>query len=506
MGRLVVTFRRVITRRRFLVGGAALAATACTRRVTPASAPPTVTHGLQVGDVGGGRALVWGRASEPSRLLLEWDTTDKFSNPRAVQGPVVTPESGLAATVAIDGLPDSQTIFVRGRFEREAQRGASNGEIVKFQTPRSDKFRLAWTGDTCGQGFGRNPEFGGLVGYKAMREAQPALWVHSGDMIYADNPILAELKIGDRVWKNVTNENVARVAQTLADYRARYQYTLDDDHARALAAEVPIVAQWDDHDVHDNWWPHRSLKLEDPRYTIEDDASVLAAFARRAMLEWTPAPPGLVQRVVHYGPLMDIIVMDCRSFRTPNPTGSGDAEMLGAVQVAWLIDAIASSKARWKVIACDQPLGVVIGDGPDDTRREGFADGDPGIHGREVELAKILGELKHRGVKNMVWITADVHYAVAHHYDPTRATFHDFDPFWELVAGPIHAGSFGPNKLDPTFGPEATFVWAPDKQNAAPWDGFQSFGTIDVTADALTCALVGIDGKPRHTFDIPYQG
>src|SRR5664279_281030 len=182
-----VTFQRVITRRKFLVGGAALAATACTRKVTPASAPPTVTHGLQVGDVGGGRALVWGRASEASRLLLEWDTTDKFTKPRAVQGPVVTPESGLAATVAIDGLPDGQTIFVRGRFEREAQRGASNGEIVKFQTPRSDKFRLAWTGDTCGQGFGRNPEFGGLVGYKAVREAQPALWVHSGDMIYADN-------------------------------------------------------------------------------------------------------------------------------------------------------------------------------------------------------------------------------------------------------------------------------------------------------------------------------
>jgi phosphodiesterase/alkaline phosphatase D-like protein len=29
-----------------------------------------------------------------------------------------------------------------------------------------------------------------------------------------------------------------------------------------------------------------------------------------------------------------------------------------------------------------------------------------------------------------------------------------FDPFWEFVAGPIHAGTFGPNPLDPTFGPE----------------------------------------------------
>ncbi|HEY0254996.1 MAG TPA: alkaline phosphatase D family protein, partial [Kofleriaceae bacterium] len=273
-------------------------------------------------------------------------------------------------------------------------------------------------------------------------------------------------------------------------------------HARALAAEVPIVAQWDDHEIHNNWWPHQNLALEDSRYTIERDASVLAGYARRAMLEWTPAPAGPVQRVIHYGPLLDIIVLDCRTFRTANPTGSADAGMLGAAQVQWFIDAVTSSRARWKVIACDQPLGLVIGDGPDDARREGWADGDPAIHGRERELAKILAAI--RGHKNLLWITADVHYAAAHRYDPARARFTEFDPFWELIAGPIHAGSFGPNTLDPTFGPEATFVWAPDHQNASPWDGFQSFGTIDVTPDALSCALVGIDGKPRHTLQLPY--
>jgi alkaline phosphatase D len=496
----------VLTRRRFLAGSAALAATACTRKVRPAATGPTVTHGVQIGDVGGGGALVWARCNEPARLVVEWDTTDKFEHPQGIEGPIVTPDSGLAATVRIAQLPDGQTMFVRAHFEREAGRGASAFAYARFHTPRTDKFRVAWTGDTCGQGYGRNPELGGLAGYKAMREAEPALWVHSGDMIYADAPILAEMKVGDRTWRNVTNEHVARVAQTLDDYRARYQYSLDDDHVRALAAEVPIVAQWDDHEIHDNWWPHEDLHAEDPRYTIQPDASVLAAFARRAMLEWTPCTPGPVHRVVHYGPLLDIIVMDCRSFRTPNPTGTGDAEMFGRAQAEWFVDAVASSKARWKLIACDQPLGLIIEDGPDGARREGFADGDPGSHGREVELARILAELQNRGVKNMLWITADVHYAAAHHYDPARAAVTAFDPFWELVAGPIHAGSFGPNKLDTTFGPEAAFVWAPDHQNAAPWDGFQSFGTIDVTPDALACALVGVDGKPRHTLELPFVG
>ncbi|MEO8551095.1 MAG: alkaline phosphatase D family protein, partial [Kofleriaceae bacterium] len=125
---------------------------------------------------------------------------------------------------------------------------------------------------------------------------------------------------------------------------------------------------------------------------------------------------------------------------------------------------------------------------------------------RELELADILSFIRQHSIRNIVWITADVHYAAAHRYDPRRATVTDFDPFLELIAGPIHAGSFGPNKLDPTFGPAAEFVWAPDHQNAAPWDGFQSFGAIDVTPQALSCALVGIDGKPRYSVELPFAG
>jgi alkaline phosphatase D len=80
-----------------------------------------------------------------------------------------------------------------------------------------------------------------------------------------------------------------------------------------------------------------------------------------------------------------------------------------------------------------------------------------------------------------------------------------FDPFWEFVAGPIHAGTFGPNALDPTFGPEVKFQWAPPpgQINLAPWDGIQSFGTIDVTSDALAVAIVGIDGRERYRVELP---
>ena len=492
----------MLTRRRFIVGALSTSAVACGRAANIHTKHPQITHGVQSGDVQTGRALVWARCDEPARMVVEWDTTERFTQPRRVIGPVVGPATDGAATLALEGLPDAQTVCYRIRFEREAARGTSSWAAGRFATPRSDKFRFVWTGDTCGQGFGRNPEWGGMRGYAALREAGPAFFLHSGDLIYADNPIVAETTLADgRVWRNVTNERVARVAEALDDFRARFAYNLEDDHVQALAREVPILAQWDDHETHNNWWPGQVLA--DDRYKTERNASVLSARARQAMLEWTPVPAGPVHRVIHYGPLLDVIVLDCRSFRTPNDANRGDTgTMLGAAQARWFVDAVAGSRARWKIIACDQPLGVMISD---DAGQEGFANGDGPPLGREREIAAILAALRDRGARNLAWLTADVHYAAAHHYDPARATGAVFDPFWEFVAGPIHAGTFGPNALDSTFGPEAVFQWAPErgKANLAPWDGLQSFGSIDVTRDALTVAILGIDGQTRYRLELP---
>jgi phosphodiesterase/alkaline phosphatase D-like protein len=72
----------------------------------------------------------------------------------------------------------------------------------------------------------------------------------------------------------------------------------------------------------------------------------------------------------------------------------------------------------------------------------------PGQRGRELEIADLLAFIRREGIRNIVWLTADVHYCAAHHYSPERAAFKEFDPFWEFVAGPLHAGAFGPGKTD----------------------------------------------------------
>jgi alkaline phosphatase D len=54
-----------------------------------------------------------------------------------------------------------------------------------------------------------------------------------------------------------------------------------------------------------------------------------------------------------------------RSYRAANNENmqaslTGDAAFLGNRQMQWLADAVSKSKATWKIIAADMPLGIVV--------------------------------------------------------------------------------------------------------------------------------------------------
>jgi alkaline phosphatase D len=218
-------------------------------------------------------------------------------------------------------------------------------------------------------------------------------------------------------------------------------------------------------------------------------------------LRTSAAEPGRIYRRVGYGPLLDIFMLDMRSYRGPNgenrqSTYGPDSYFLGPQQIAWLKGALKSSTATWKVMAADMPIGLYVAyDGDRKFGSEAVAQGDDGPPlGRELEIANLLTTLKREGIRNTIWITADVHYTAAHRYDPGRARFQDFDPFWEFVSGPLHAGTYGPNTLDRTFGPEVVFEKAPSKSegpNLPPSSGMQFFGhvKIDGKTEQLTVTL-----------------
>ncbi len=472
---------------------------------------------VATGDVTSRSAVLWARAERPGRLVAEV-TSGRFR--RRLRGPWAGPDSDLTAKTLLRGLPPGREYDVRLAFEdRDGVLGAPTR--ASFATapvqPRATSF--VWTGDTCGQGWGINPDLGGLVAYRAMHETRPDFFVHAGDTVYADGPIQEEVVEPDgQVWRNLVIPEVTKVAETLAEFRGRHRYTLLDDHVRAMYAEVPLVAQWDDHETTNNWW-HGEV-LTDERYTTERRVDVLAARGRRAWQEYVPIAeprahrrgrgrddgfaPARIYRKVERGPHLDVFCLDMRSHKDPNTPGleRERTRILGEEQVAWLVDGVRRSRATWKVISADMPLGLVVPDGPVD--QESLANRDPGAPlGKELEIAEVLSAFKRHGVRNTVWITADVHYCAAHHYDPSRAGFTDFDPFWELVAGPIAAGTFGPNDLDATFGPEVVFSKHAERPNESPRVGNQFFGHVAIDdAGLLTASLRDLTGAVLWSRDL----
>jgi len=91
-----------------------------------------------------------------------------------------------------------------------------------------------------------------------------------------------------------------------------------------------------------------------------------------------------------------------------------------------------------------------------------------------------------------------VHYTAAHYYDPDKAQFQDFAPFWEFVSGPLNAGTFGPNKLDATFRPQLMYVKAPPEGqvNLPPSAGLQFFGEVFIegASGQMTVTLKDLTG------------
>jgi alkaline phosphatase D len=486
--------------------------------ITSPGTRPTLPSGVAAGDVGGGRAVIWSRTDRSARMLVEFATTERFADARRVRGPAALETSDFTSRLVLTDLPAGQRIFYRVLYQDLSDlRTWSEPVTGSFATPSAAPrdVTIAWSADTVGQGWGINPEWGGLKLYDTMRRAQPDVFINVGDTIYADGPLVPEVKLDDgTLWKNVVTEAKSKVAESIADYRGCHQYNLMDEHMRRFVAEVPQIVMWDDHEVRDNWYWERRQDA-DPRFT-EKSVAVLAARGRQAFFEYNPLPlvgddPERIYRSIPMGPLVEVFALDMRTHKGANsdnrqPALDASSAILGPAQLAWLKTSLRASKAVWKVVAADLPLGLIVGDGPG--RYEAVANGEPGAPlGRELEIADLLRDLQRHRVRNVVWITADVHYCAAHHYHPTRATFTAFDPFWEFVAGPLNAGTFGTKALDLTFGPEVKFVGIPPgmKDNRPPSDGFQFFGTVKASAKtrALTVRLHNLAGDIIYTTELP---
>jgi phosphodiesterase/alkaline phosphatase D-like protein len=224
--------------------------------------------------------------------------------------------------------------------------------------------------------------------------------------------------------------------------------------------------------------------------------------ARVSFFEYVPIRPdaeGRIYRSFRFGKLAEIFILDDRSYRDDNivPDGAGKVidvrlangehrqlrgkakTMLGTAQREWLLKGLREAEARgvmWKIISTDDPLSSVTGsyqlfspEGPMTPLymiRDGWAAGvrlntdrdgnQANPLGVESELRAILAAVKAAGVKNVVWLATDVHFARLLRYEPmgdlAGLIFHEF------IAGPANAVSAPPGPMSRTFNPIELFA------------------------------------------------
>ena len=313
--------------------------------------------------------------------------------------------------------------------------------------------RLLWSGDLGGHDYCDDSPY---RVFDAMAARRPDLFVFAGDTVYADHPCPG---LG----------GAAQPAETYEGFQARYRHTIGDVAVQQLLRQASVVAIWDDHEVRGDF-----SGPAEPRMSLGRSAFMDAWPIRRS-----PDEPGRLYRRLRWGALLEIFVLDTRQYRSRNWKRDGpDKTMLAASQREWLIQAVTASPARWRVIVSSVPLSLPKGSLVSDSWAPS---GLPGYRtGFAHERDAILARLHAAGVQNLIVLTADVHFAAAMAHQPVPG----FE-LWELVAGPLAAGTKSP--WGPADGLNTRVLFS--------HGGQATFGELDVGPGALVARFFDEHGR-----------
>lgn len=216
--------------------------------------------------------------------------------------------------------------------------------------------------DRPGKGYGSNYSI-----FEAINSKNPDIMLWMGDNIY--------LREAD--WDTKTG------------IYHRYTHSRSIKELQPLLAKTQNYAIWDDHDFGPNdgdrsffnkyatqqafkdFWANKSYGLD--RNQNEGTCSTFS---------WADA---------------EFFLLDNRFFKSPNDRKTGERTILGRQQLEWLIDALASSKAAFKIIAVG---GQVL---TSSTRSENYEN-------YKEEKKYLLEQIKSNGIKGVLFLSGDRHF------------------------------------------------------------------------------------------------
>jgi len=370
--------------------GSALAAAVLRPLRGLAAAPgyPRLMEGPMVGGVTPDSITLWGRASGAFELQVEYGTDPELASPMQSAPVHVTAETDHTARITLTGLAPATRYFYRFRVDGIADRYALVPASTRTAPAGQTPFRVAFGSCARHQLDVEQPIF------RAIDAAEPDLFFWLGDNIYADT-------ISPWVFAE--------------DYRRQRAIPSN----QPLLRRVPQLATWDDHDF--------GLNNSDRTNPVRDAA--LAAFRNY----WAnpayglPDCPGVFFQYAYGG--VDFFFVDGRYYRSPNADADGPQKtMLGDCQRQWLYQALAASRAPFKVLVGGS--GWSSEDGPTGDTWGAF------LHERNA----LFDFIRDRGIEGVFCLSGDTHFGEVNCIPWSERGGYDF---YDFVSSPLaqHTGT-----------------------------------------------------------------
>lgn len=306
--------------------------------------PRELTHGPMLGAVESTRARVLVRTEATRPVALRVARGDSLDGAPTVSWVYPSPRRDFTGVLEVSGLaPDTDYVY---GVEVDGARLAGPLPLRTARAPGAPgALRFA---------FGSCTRSDDQPIFSAVLDAEPDLFLFLGDNHYANS--------GD-----------------LGGLRWFYRWALERPERAAMLARVPTLATWDDHDYTGN----------NTDATAPGKDVALRVFAEYWANPSVGAPglPGVFTR--HRIGDVEIFLVDDRYHR------GEDDSVLGAPQTAWLLDALETSDATFRVVGCGSQWTAA-----------GSSDSWAAfLPARDALLAAI----RDRGIEGVVLLSGDIH-------------------------------------------------------------------------------------------------
>ena len=270
--------------------------------------------------------------------------------------------------------------------------------------------------------------------------------IHLGDFIYETGSDLSKegQPFEDRL---IELPSASLVAMDLQDYRTLYRtYRSDPMLQKAMENHTWIITT-DDHETADDcYWDYERDTLGAPEHPYTTDPQYggsadlltqLKLHSQQAWYEYVPVRASLNLNASHphqvltlyrnfrFGGLVELLMTDTRSYRSPHPCGEeslferylplcdrGQPEqsLYGQQQRDWVVNGLSGSSCQWKVLGNQTfmgRLGVYL---EEDKQLVVQVDAWDGY---EAERRWLMEQVKAQSIDNLVVLTGDLHSTIA---------------------------------------------------------------------------------------------